>query len=64
MGKLEQEAKHVTAGNLERGGRFGLWRTGRLGSILGGQWSDFLSGCSSCNCLACYGFSSTAPVSC
>jgi hypothetical protein len=31
MGKLGREAKHVTVGNLERGGRFGLWRTGRLG---------------------------------
>ncbi len=28
------------------------------------QWSDFFSGCSSCSCLACYEFSSAAPVSC
>jgi hypothetical protein len=54
MGKLEREAKHVTAGILEVGGRFGFWRTGRLGgSIMSGRGSDFLSGCSSCSCLAC-----------
>jgi hypothetical protein len=54
MGKLGREAKHVTAGILEVGGRF--WILGRLadwvGSILGGQGSDFLWGCSSCSCLA------------
>jgi len=29
MGKLEREAKQVTAGILEVGGRFGFWRTSR-----------------------------------
>jgi hypothetical protein len=35
MGKLEREAKHVTVGNLERGGGFGLWRTGKKGQYSG-----------------------------
>ncbi len=47
MGKLEQEAKQVTAGILEVGGRFGIF--GGLAEEGGGI---FLSGGSSCSCLA------------
>jgi len=37
MGKLEREAKHVTARIMEVGGRFGFWKTGRQG----GQYSEW-----------------------
>jgi hypothetical protein len=55
MGKLEREAKHVTAGILEvRGAILDLGRRADwVGGILGGQGSDLLSGCSSCSCVAC-----------
>jgi hypothetical protein len=66
MGKLEQQAKHVTVGILEVGGRFGFLEDGQTGWVVFGVVRGVIFSLVVLHATAklVADFSSTAPVSC